>query len=176
MLYLCHGWEVPECPVSAPWQGGALPRAFYLSSVKGGACPWVFDLSPSQRDSSLGATSLIPEGGFVAPQKFFATHWVTAGSLQQELDFNPFGGEYFPLTFPLSPGEDFSLGTLFQPSYGTLSWVFMAVLEEEVSLGTLTQLCSSRAFLGSCYLSPGGGISLGALTVLGVVLSLECSF
>lgn len=118
MLCLCHGWEVLllECSVSTPWRhGGTLLRAFYRSSVKGGACPYIFDFSPSQRDSSLGATPLIPEGGFAAPQKFSAIHcWVSPTSSGHRPFFFFFlVGGYLPVKFPLSSGEDFSLGTLF---------------------------------------------------------------
>ena len=88
----CSGWEVLllECSVSTPWrQGGTLPRAFYPSSVKGEACPCMFDFSPSQRDSSLGAIPLIPEGGFQHHKNSLP---YISGFLQQVLDINPFFG------------------------------------------------------------------------------------
>lgn len=50
------------------------PRPSISTMLKGGLFPGAFALSPGQRDSPFGATALIPEAGFPAPQKSSAIH------------------------------------------------------------------------------------------------------
>lgn len=146
------------------------PRPSISTMLKGGLFPGVFALSPGQRDSPFGATALIPEAGFPAPQKSSAidieplTLTLSHSSASPRSRLQPFGGGDFPLKFSISPGEDFSLVVLFQPKCDTLSGVFMSTLEEGLSLRHHISAKHLGDFPWVLYFSPGEDASFGAVT------------